>query len=65
MVHCSMSQDQHNEIEFVLERDRERLGSVNPQFSFYQRIAESAKEDASILERVHSHIKSTGSFDGL
>jgi hypothetical protein len=60
-----MSQDKYSEIQVVLERERERLGSVNPQLSFYQRIAESAKEDAAILQRVHSHIKSIGSFDGL
>jgi hypothetical protein len=34
-----MSQDKYSEIQVVLERERERLGSVNPQFSFYQRIA--------------------------
>jgi hypothetical protein len=60
-----MSQDQYSEIEFALEQERSRLGSVNPQFSYYQRIAESARRDASILQRVCSHIKSTGSFDGL
>ena len=60
-----MSQDQYSEIESVLERERSRLGSVSPQFSYYQRIAESAKRDASILQQVRSHIKSTGSFDGL
>ena len=51
--------------DVVLERERSRLGSVSPQFSYYQRIAETAKRDDSILQRVRSHIKSTGSFDGL
>ena len=60
-----MLQDLYSEIGFALERERSRLGSVSPQFSYYQRIAESAQRDASILQRVHSHIISTGGFDGL
>lgn len=60
-----MSQDQYSEIDSALERELSRLGSISPQFSYYQRIAESAMQDASILLRVSSHIKSTGSFDGL
>jgi hypothetical protein len=60
-----MSQDQYSEIDFSLERERSRLGSVSPQFSYYQRIAESAQWDAFILYRIYSHIKSTGGFDGL
>jgi hypothetical protein len=60
-----MPQDQHCEIESALERERSRLGSVSPQFSYYQRLAESAKQEDAILQRVHSHISSTGSFDGL
>jgi hypothetical protein len=60
-----MSQDQYSEIESALVRERSRLGTVSPQFSYYQRIAESAKRDDSILQRVCSHIKSTGGFDGL
>jgi len=60
-----MSQDQYSEIESALERERSRLGSVSPQFSYYQRLAESANGDASILQRVRSHIKATGSFEGL
>jgi hypothetical protein len=60
-----MSQDQYSEIESALERERSRLGSVSPQFSYYQRITESAERDPSILEWVRSHIKSTGSFNGL
>ena len=60
-----MLQDQYSEIVTALELERSRLGSVSPQFSYYQRIAESAKRETSILQRVHFHIKSTGSFDGL
>jgi hypothetical protein len=60
-----MSQDQYIEIESALERERSRLGSVSPQFSYYQRIAESAERDTSILQWVRSHINSTGSFDRL
>jgi hypothetical protein len=60
-----MPQDQYCEIESALERERLRLGSVSPQFSYYERIAESAEQDPSILQWVRSHIKSTGSFDGL
>lgn len=60
-----MAHDQPSEIYSALEQERSRLGSVSPQFSYYQRIAESALRDASILQRVSSHIKSTGCFDGL
>ena len=60
-----MSQEQYSEIESALARERSRLGTVSPQFSYYQRIAESAKWDDSILQRVRSHIKTTGRFDGL
>ena len=60
-----MPQDQYSEIESALERERSRLGSVSPQFSYYQRLAESAKGDDSVLQRVRSHIKTTGNFDGL
>jgi hypothetical protein len=60
-----MPQDQYSEIDSALARERSRLGTVSPQFSYYQRIAETAKRDDSILLRVRSHIKSTGSFDGL
>jgi len=60
-----MSQDQYSEITSALERERSRLGSVSPQFSYYLRIAESAERDPSILLRVRSHISSNGSFDGL
>lgn len=60
-----MSQDQYREIESVLEREQSRLGSVNPQFSYYQRLADSAKRDGNILQWIRSHIESTGSFDGL
>jgi hypothetical protein len=60
-----MSQDQYSEIESILERERSRLSSVSPQFSYYQRIAESAKRDTSVLQWVRFYIKSTGSFDGL
>ena len=60
-----MSQDQYSEIYSALERERSRLGSVSPQFSYYRRITESALRDASILQRVSSHIKTAGSFDGL
>jgi hypothetical protein len=60
-----MPQDQYCEIESALERERSRLGSVSPQFSYFQRLAESAKLEYSILQWIHSHIRSTGSFDGL
>jgi hypothetical protein len=60
-----MSQDQCSDIESALERERSRLGSVSPQFSYYQRIAESAERDPSVLQWVHFHLKSTGSFEGL
>jgi len=60
-----MPTEQYVEIESALERERSRLGSVSPQFSYYQRLAEFAKGDASILQRVCSHIKVSGSFDGL
>lgn len=65
MVDWFMTQDQYREIELALDRERSRLGSVSPQFSYYQRIAESARRDASIPQCVRSHIKSYGSFDGL
>jgi hypothetical protein len=60
-----MSPDQYIEIESALERERSRHGSVSPKFSYYQRITESAKRDATILHWVRSHIKLIGSFDGL
>jgi hypothetical protein len=54
-----------NEVYAALERERQRLGTVSVQFSYYERLVASAALNDDLLKRVHNHVTMTGSFAGL
>jgi hypothetical protein len=49
----------------ALQAEKERLGTVNPQYSYFERLRLNALTDGALRERLFQHITNTGGFSGL
>lgn len=54
-----------NYITHALVNESARLGTVNPQYSYFKRLWEAAIGNDAEIVRLHNHIQSTGGFSGL
>lgn len=41
------------------------LGQINPQYSYYERLVNLARNDQWALDRIYNHVLANGSFGGL
>lgn len=53
-----------SDLESALEREKGRIGSVSPQFSYYERLVALARIDVGYLLYLHAHVMARG-FSGL
>jgi hypothetical protein len=60
-----MCADHMGAIDEALNRERRRLGTVNPQFSYYERLANLARTNREAFIQVYAHVVRTGGFTGL
>lgn len=55
----------HKVVDAALNRERERLGSISPQVSYYERLVALAVLNDDLMRRIHDHVMTVGSFGGL
>ena len=56
---------QIEELLSYLHAESRRIGSVNPQYSYYERLVLMAEQDSSLLDHLYREVTHRGGFAGL
>ena len=60
-----MCVDRMTLLDAALANSRKSLGTVNPQYSYYDRLVQQARVDDAVFVRVYSHVLHARGLEGL